>query len=119
VSKEGVARSSGIDVWDVSTFDSELIEALEANADLIRQYLKVDHEIFLSYDHGRGPSRPMLRPENPHASGFLALMESIGRLLERRTIRVSSAAPPSDHIPLGRRCALVACFELLVAYCGP
>jgi hypothetical protein len=75
-----------IDVWDVRTFDAELIAALEGNADLIRDYLKMDREIFLSHDLGRGP-RSMLRPDNPHAANFLRLQEAIGREMQKRAIR--------------------------------
>jgi hypothetical protein len=76
-----------IDVWDARTFDPALLALLEARADMIRDYLDTDHQIFLSYDLGRGPACPILRPENPHASDFLELQEAIGREMQQRTIR--------------------------------
>jgi hypothetical protein len=79
--------SKPIDVWDVGTFDSALIALLEAEADLVRNYLETDHQIFLSHDLGHGPSRSILRPENPYASGFHDLREAVGREMEQRTIR--------------------------------
>jgi hypothetical protein len=44
-----------IDIWDVGTFDSALIALLEAEADLIRNYLETDRQIFLFHDLGNGP----------------------------------------------------------------
>jgi len=76
-----------IDVWDVRTFDPALIALLEASADLVRDYLETDRQIFLSHDLGRGPVRSILRPENPRASRFNALRETIGREMQQRTIR--------------------------------
>lgn len=67
-----------IDVWDVATFDSALAAQLAANADVIRDYLHTDHQIFLSHDLGRGGGRVILRPENPYADDFYALKDTIG-----------------------------------------
>ena len=52
-----------IDVWDVRTFDSDLLAQLEAQADLIRGYFETDHQIFISYELASGPERPILRPK--------------------------------------------------------
>ena len=80
--------SSGlIDVWDAKTFDQELDAILVKEADLVRNYMMIDHRIFLYHDLGRGPERSVLRPENPYTSDFLALEEVIGRLMQPRTIR--------------------------------
>ncbi|MDW9652901.1 hypothetical protein GOA97_00055 [Sinorhizobium meliloti] len=76
-----------IDVWDVATFDFALATQLEANADVIRDYLHTDHQIFLSHDLGRGARRSILRPENPYADDFYALKDAIGREMEMRAIR--------------------------------
>lgn len=76
-----------IDVWDVRTFDPDLLEALEENAELIRAYFDTENAIFLSYDHARGSNRAMLRPENPHAGPYYALLEAVGKLMASRTIR--------------------------------
>jgi hypothetical protein len=81
------AAQPTIDVWDVRTFDSELLVRLEANADLIRAYFETDYRIFLSHDLGRGPERSILRPENPHASDFYELLDVVGLQMGTRTIR--------------------------------
>ena len=42
-----------IDVWDLATFDPELIAILTAEADTIRGYMVRDHEIFLAHELGQ------------------------------------------------------------------
>jgi len=81
------AAQPTVDVWDIRTFDSELLVQLEANADLIRAYFQTDHQIFLLHDLGRGPERSILRPENSHASDFYELLAVIGLQMGTRTIR--------------------------------
>lgn len=76
-----------IDVWDVRTFNSALIALLEREADLIRDYLETDRQIFLSHDLYRGPVRSILRPKNPYVFGFYDLLETIGREMQQRTMR--------------------------------
>lgn len=43
-------NDSLIDVWDLETFDPELIAILAAEAGTIRSYMIRDHEIFLAHD---------------------------------------------------------------------
>jgi hypothetical protein len=81
------AAQPTIDVWDVRTFDSELLVQLGANADLIRAYFETDHQIFLSHDLGHSPEPSILRPTNPHASDFYELLDVIGLQMGKRTIR--------------------------------
>lgn len=76
-----------IDVWDRGTFNADLLEVLEGHAELIRAYFDTEHSIFLSYDLGRDPDRPMLRPENPHAGAYYALLDAVGELLASCNIR--------------------------------
>lgn len=76
-----------IDVWDHSTFKADLREVLVGHAELIRAYFDTEHSIFLSYDLGRDPDRPMLRPENPHASAYYVLLNAVGELLAPCSIR--------------------------------
>jgi hypothetical protein len=76
-----------IDVWDAHTFDPDLLDILEENADLIRTYFDTSNQIFLSYDLGRDPDRPTLRPENPRAAEFQALLEAMSQHMTARTIR--------------------------------
>jgi hypothetical protein len=82
-----MAAQPPIDVWDIWTFDPELLMELEANADLIRAYFQTDNQIFLSHDLGRGPERSILRPDNPHASDFYKLLDVIGLQMGTRTMR--------------------------------
>lgn len=86
LSRDSIAPAI-IDVWDVRTFDAELLKVLELTASLIRAYFDMDHQIFLSHDLGRGPDRQVLRPENPHADEFYALLDAIDRHMAARTIR--------------------------------
>lgn len=76
-----------IDVWNAETFDADLMGHLMAARDLVHDYLNTDRQIFLSYDLGRGPTRPLIRPENPFAGKFIALTESLAAHMRRRTIR--------------------------------
>lgn len=60
------AAGPTINVWDTQTFDAKLLAQLEANADLISDYFEKNHQVFLSYDLGRGPERSILRcPRRP------------------------------------------------------
>ena len=76
-----------IDVWNCATFDPELADRLEPHADLVVDYYRRDHAIFLSHDLGRGPGRALIRPENSHAGAFQALREGLLPVLAGRTIR--------------------------------
>lgn len=82
-----MAHSSVIDVWDVSTFDDNLMKLLAAETDLVHDYMSTEHKIFLSYEFGRGSGRGLMRPSNPYAFGFMALKEAIANLMEQRAIR--------------------------------
>lgn len=79
--------SRPIDVWDVETFDPALTALLRGEAELIRDYMVTDHQIFLAHDLGRGPKPKNIRPENLYASRFLSLRETVGREMQNRTIR--------------------------------
>ncbi len=78
---------AAIDVWNAATFDDELSSFLADNADLIRNYITTERDIFLSYELGRRPGRPLLRPNNPHACSFLALEEAVGKEMSSRVVR--------------------------------
>ena len=79
--------SSLIDVWSVQTFDEDLRIVLTKHVDLVRNYMKTENEIFVTYDLGRTPVRPLARPTNSYAGAFLALEEALGELMQSRTIR--------------------------------
>lgn len=76
-----------IDLWNIETFDADLIKHLTNNAELIINYMTTEHDIFLSHDLGRGRRKSFLRPNNPHAYAFLQLEELTGSKMERRSIR--------------------------------
>jgi hypothetical protein len=90
-------QGNPIDVWDSSTFDEELNKFLEPQLDLIRNYLSTDRKIFLEYDLGSGPPRPLLRPSNPFAEAFVDLQEAIDQEMESRTIRAFHYTRLTDH----------------------
>jgi len=73
-----------IDVWDIGTFDGDLLSELRANADLVRNYAAADAENFGSCE------TPGLRARyqtNPHAEHYLHFLESLCRFIKGRTIR--------------------------------
>src|SRR4051794_26976959 len=76
-----------IDLWDVKTFDGELVGALAEQSDLIGNYVKNDNSIFLAHDLRRSPVPSLVRPENPYAGAFCAWQEEIGLLMQSRLIR--------------------------------
>jgi hypothetical protein len=73
-----------IDVWDFGTFDQDLTATLRANADLIRDSMLTDRQLYLEREasYHKGPYRT-----NPHKANFLNLVEEVGRDMEARTIR--------------------------------
>lgn len=85
--KGAFVNSEPIDVWDVETFDQELMELLEGSATLIGQYQLEEDEIVRAHDLGLGGSRSILRPTNQFTSRFLFLTEAVGRVMQERTIR--------------------------------
>ncbi|HEY4165967.1 MAG TPA: hypothetical protein VGM96_04300 [Reyranella sp.] len=80
-------RATPIDVWNIGTFDRDLLAQLLPQANLVRNYMTTDHQIFL--DHGLGRARDVgsLRPTNPWSAGFQMFKEQVGRLMVERTIR--------------------------------
>jgi len=76
--------ASVIDVWNIDTFDKDLRGALDAHADLIRDYMTTSRR--QSREHETSDHR-MPYPENPYAGAFLEFKENIMRLMEARTIR--------------------------------
>lgn len=76
-----------IDVWNTATFDRDLLDALESNSELIRGYIDTANRIFLEHDLRSGPDRPLMRPSNPLAPPYYALLDGIDQLMAARTIR--------------------------------
>lgn len=73
-----------IDVWNVETFDEDLIATLRANSELVRNYIVTDREIFLEREASglRVPYRT-----NPHAESYGRFLEDLDPLMKTRTIR--------------------------------
>lgn len=76
-----------IDLWNVLTFDAELLSVLEANTDTICSYFLREREIFDSYHRASIFDRPPFRPENEYSRSFLDIEGQITKLMESRSIR--------------------------------
>jgi hypothetical protein len=66
-----------IDVWNLETFDEELTSKLQANAELIRNYLMID----------RSEAFDRHITTNPYGMDYIEFMEEVGRDMQARTIR--------------------------------
>lgn len=85
ISANGADTHAGIiDVWDVDTFDRELRGDLDAQAELIRNYMITSRRQSREYE---ASDHKMPCPENPYEGEFLSVKEHIMRLMEARTIR--------------------------------
>jgi hypothetical protein len=73
-----------IDVWNVGTFDEELLGTLRAQSELVRNYIATDREILLEREASglRGAYRTNLNAER-----YQRFVENLGRDMETRTIR--------------------------------
>ncbi|MFZ4380859.1 MAG: hypothetical protein ACOYO0_02695 [Sandarakinorhabdus sp.] len=76
-----------IDVWDIETFDSSLIDVLQQSADLIVDYFKSEHYILVSHDLDNSPDRPVMRPSNLYAGAYYALLDTVSSMMSQRLIR--------------------------------
>lgn len=76
-----------IDVWDLATFDAQLVAILDANADLIWNYMVRDHEIFQTHELASGPDRALMRPSNAYAARIVSLKEALAFEMRSRTMR--------------------------------
>jgi hypothetical protein len=72
-----------IDVWNVETFDEDVLRKLRARAELVRSYIATEWEILESEASGL---RPAYR-SNPHSKSYHRLLEDLDRDMETRTIR--------------------------------
>jgi len=72
-----------IDIWDIETYDAELVAMLAAERQLLIDYFRTDHEIDAEY----AASKHIMRRDNPHASAFYRLVDQISHAMESRTIR--------------------------------
>lgn len=76
-----------IDVWNVETFDSELLALLTGHAQLIRSYFDRHAYIFHSYDLQQGLNRPTMRPSNAYADDFCRLAEQLETPMRALAVR--------------------------------
>jgi hypothetical protein len=74
-----------IDVWDVNTFDKDLMARLRANAELVRDYIATDRDISIERREAPGLRTTLL--SNPHAKSYRRFLESLGHDMEARAIR--------------------------------
>ena len=76
-----------IDLWNVNTFDAELLAALESNTETLCNYFLREQEIFNTYHRASIFDRPPVRPENVFASSFFGVEGLISNLMKSRSIR--------------------------------
>lgn len=86
-----------IDLWDLDTFDAELMEILEANTDTICSYFHREREIFDTYHRASIFNRPLFRPANEFSSTFLRVEGQVSSLMESRSIRAFHSARLTDE----------------------
>lgn len=73
-----------IDVWDIATFDGQLVDLLQAQTALIRSYWTVNRRQFLERE---ASDHTGVMPENPYAAHFYSFLESLIPTMHLRTIR--------------------------------
>ena len=73
-----------LDVWDLATFDNLLAAALREHATLVRDYLTTSRQ---QYIEGELSDHTQPHAFNPYAAEYGAFVETIGRMMEARTIR--------------------------------
>jgi hypothetical protein len=72
-----------IDVWDVETFDEDLLGKLRARAELVRNYIVTNREILESEASGL----TLVYRSNSYSQSYHRLLEQVDRDMETRTIR--------------------------------
>jgi hypothetical protein len=73
-----------MDVWNIETFDGNLLAELKANETLVRKYIVTDREIFLERE---AAALKAAYRTNPYAETYYRFLEDLGRDMETRTIR--------------------------------
>jgi len=74
-----------IDVWNVQTFDGELLQFLESQASLVLSYFKAEQRIMIERERSNHRG---IYPSNPFSSAFRDLENCTAMILESRTMRV-------------------------------
>lgn len=77
-------RAQIIDIWDVRTFDTELLGELRSYSDLIKSYMDTEIEIFLEREASCHRGIPI---ENPYGGSYVWLLEHIMDYMKSRVIR--------------------------------
>src|SRR5580692_3678963 len=80
----GTTKQGFIDVWNVESFDTDLLKGLCADAELICNYHLTEKKCFLEYSCA---PRWIPYPANPYAGAYQELVARISREMEARTIR--------------------------------
>ena len=73
-----------IDVWDVATFDADLMARLESHGGMIADYMTTNRHQWLERERS-DHTRPY--PENPHAGDYLRFVDELHLHIGSRTIR--------------------------------
>lgn len=81
------ASTAYLDIWDVGSFDRDLLTLLEDQRDLIYRYWSVEQSSFESHDMAKGIHRPRIRPANPFRVSFSSFSESLIEAMQARTVR--------------------------------
>lgn len=76
-----------IDLWNVQTFDAELVATLKGQADVICKYFLRKQEIFDTFHQSSLVNRPLLQPENEFSRAFCGVVEGVSDLMVKRSIR--------------------------------
>ena len=76
-----------IDVWDVSSFDKNLLNALRAGSDLVVNYQRRRKECFDIYESSKKFGPVIDRPKNKYANDYVIFRDSFIGLMAKRTIR--------------------------------
>lgn len=76
-----------IDVWDAATFDTELLDCLAEQADVIRDYVNRKNEIFLTFDHHGSDEAFIVRPKNEFSTAFNICLDMVSTFMKVREIR--------------------------------
>jgi len=75
------------DHWDVGSFDSDVLEVLREQQNVIVGYLQRERELLVTHDLISGRDKPILRPENRWWHAFEEARRSVSHVLRSKTMR--------------------------------
>lgn len=73
-----------IDVWNLATFDMDLVRHLHANRGLIKHYLETDRANYLERE---ASDRPRPLSSNRYAAAYYNFIDELTSIISKRTIR--------------------------------